>query len=71
MTSTNKRKLSKGQRVSRTRKERGRQARGRLEGEEQSGCSWEQKLKLLGLPAKGSREEVGERKTVEGNCPRL
>lgn len=71
MTSTNKRKLSKGQRVSRTRKETGRQAGG--SGGRAEWLIMGAKLELLGLPAKGVKRwgEEGARKGVEGNCPRL
>lgn len=63
MTSTNKAKLSKGQRESRTRKETGRQAEG-----SRGRAEW------LVIGAKLSFWDClpsGERKGAEGNCPRL
>lgn len=72
MTSTNKRKLSKGQRVSRTRKEIGRQSGG--SGGRAEWLVIGAKLKLLDCPSlKGVRrwDEEGARKGVEENCPRL
>lgn len=63
MTSTNKKKLSKGQRVSRTRKETGKQAGG-------SGG----RAKQLVMGAKLELWDCLQRrvrKGAEGNCPRL